>query len=316
MAWPENPAFVLIARDKAPWVGECVRSMLAQTYTRKLTFVFSDQGSTDGTREAIQRELQSYNGSHDTLLLSCPETAYKGMPGLIAHINWLHSQLDHDFWIQISADDIAGPDRVKRTIQTIRKLDRQPLFFGTSQHFATEQELRSNEVTRKTGWPTESKWIEPIEHLEKQVGGSSTNSWDPRLLESVHPLSPFALVDIFLPFCAAMVDSFYFLDEIHHIYVDRPDPNNTGLEGRMRLAANEAEKMRYTELCHYALLSNDLLMLDKVLDMQDDEVLREDSTVQKVRDHLHNTVLGQALSWANVRSDLTMRRIPPMGMPV
>jgi hypothetical protein len=77
----------------------------------------------------------------------------------------------------------------------------------------------------------------------QQFGGSSTNSWDPQLLESVHPLSPFALVDIFLPFCAAMVNSFYFLKELHHTYIDRPDPNNTGLEGRMRLAANEAERL-------------------------------------------------------------------------
>jgi len=76
------------------------------------------------------------------------------MPGLIAHINWLHSQLDHDLWIQISADDIAGPDRVKRTIETIRELDRQPLFFGTAQNFASEQEIREGTVCRETGWPT------------------------------------------------------------------------------------------------------------------------------------------------------------------
>ena len=82
MAWPENPAFVMFVRDKAPWVAQCVRSVLAQTYS-PMTLVFSDQGSSDGTKEAIEKEVRSYNGPNEIVLLSCPETTNKGMPGLI-----------------------------------------------------------------------------------------------------------------------------------------------------------------------------------------------------------------------------------------
>lgn len=317
MAWPEDPAFVLIARDKAPWVAECVRSVLAQTYTEgPLTYVFSDQGSTDGTREIIEREVQAYNGPHEVKLLSCPDTEFKGMAGLIRHLNWLHSQLDHDLWIQISADDIAGPERVQRTMETIRELDRAPLFFGTAQRFASEKDLRTDETFRHTGWPLESKWVDPIEHLAKQVGGSSTNAWNPALLEAMHPLPEFALVDIYLPFCAAMIDSFYFLAEVHHTYVERPDPRNTGLEGRARLAANEPERLRWKELCHFQLLSNDFLMLNRVFDMQDDETLRDLPAVKAAEEHLRSVIFSQALTWSQTRADLTLNRIPPLGLPI
>ena len=332
MTWPENPAFVMFARDKAPWVAQCVRSVLAQTYS-PMTFVFSDQGSTDGTKEAIEAEVRSYNGPNKVVLLSCPETEDKGMPGLIAHINWLHSQLDYDFWITIAADDIALPDRAKRTIETLRELDRQPLFFATAQIFANESDLVGDEVqpgeclgddgevlwgVEASAWPKESKWIEPIEHIDTMVGGSSTNAWKPELVESLYPLPPFSLVDVYVPFCAALVDSFYYLKEDHHIYVRRPDPNNTGIEGRVRLAANETERMRYRELAHFGLLSNALLMYVRAKELSEENDASIDHVlVEKTVDFLmRSTIFGQALSFAEARGSLTLNRIPPMPVPI
>ncbi len=306
----------MFARDKAPWVAQCVRSVLAQTYS-PMTLVFSDQGSSDGTKEAIQKEVQSYNGPNEIVLLSCPETTNKGMPGLIAHINWLHSRLDHDFWITIAGDDIALPDRAKRTIETLRELDREPLFFATSQIFANEADLVGdtappNEIS---AFPKESKWIDPVEHLEKMIGGSSTNAWKPELVESLYPLPDFSLVDVFIPFCASLVDSFYFLREEHHIYVRRPDPNNTGMEGRRRMAANSAERLRYQEIIHFQLLSNVLLMFDRAMLMAQDDAVT-DGRAELAVDYLRGTVFGQALMLAQARADLTLNRIPPMPVPI
>ena len=327
MPWPENPAFVLIARDKAPWVGNCVRTMLEQKGD-PITLVFSDQSSTDGTAQVIREEVSKYKGPHKTLLLNCPVTKNRGMLGLIDHLNWLHKRLMHegfDYILQMSADDIAGEDRCQRTIEELRRLDaeegRRPLFFGTAQIFAEEHELQTIGVegSQRTvsKWPEQSQWITPIEHLQNRVGGSSSNAWDPNLIEAIYPVRGFALVDVFLPFVAALMGGFYFLREFHHVYVRRPDPANTGLEGRLRMAQNEIERTRWREMIHSQLLTNNLIMLDQIREVRQNPDWAEDPNLVEIEDYLvREEILGQATALAQERCNLTLARVPPMPMPI
>jgi len=114
-----------------------------------------------------------------------------------------------------------------------------------------------------------------------------------------------------------LMDSFYFLKENHHIYVRRPDPNNTGAEGLMRLAASEHERARLREICHFQLLANAFCCLDRATEMASTEEGAADLMITKTIDHLiRNTIVGQALSWAETRGDLTLNRTPPKPVPV
>ena len=105
-------AFVVFVRNKAPWIAECVRSVLAQSYT-PLELVFSDQGSEDDTLAIIKKTVNGYNGPNKVRVLQCPDTEPRGMRGLMAHINWLYETLDADFWITLSGDDVSYPNRAK-----------------------------------------------------------------------------------------------------------------------------------------------------------------------------------------------------------
>jgi hypothetical protein len=83
------------------------------------------------------------------------------------------------------------------------------------------------------------------------------------------------------------------------------------------MAGSESERIRYRELIHYQLLSNALIMLDRVWDMQKDEQLAKDERLEAVAQYLlRDTIFGQALSWAETRGKLTLRRIPPMSLPI
>ena len=305
-------AFVMPVRDKAPYVAESVRSILGQTELpdhSTLELVFSDQGSQDGTLDIIKREVQSYNGPHAVRVLECPETEPRGMRGLIAHINWLHGQHDADYWIITAGDDVSLPDRAKRTAETIEELGSVPNFFATSQYNALHEKLQDGESHGRNAFPKESRFVDPVENLQMKVGGSTTNAWHTGFFESLHPLPPQALVDVAVPHCAALTGGFYYLNEPHHVYVCRPDPNNTGLEGLFRMTEDEDEKLQVMEMAKAQLTANMALLLRMTIAYyrQVPDPATEEAVVRAVYDEF----VDQADEWQKVRLQMTLKRLPP-----
>lgn len=299
-------AYVMFARNKAPWVAETVRSMLAQTYP--IDIYLSDQGSTDGTAEAIRQTVAGYVGPHRLHILTCPETERTGRAGLIAHINWLQSVIDADYFITTAADDIDHPERVRRTVATIAALPREPLFFGTAQYFLrTESEPRGI-----TAHPRVSKWIEPIEHLTDLVGGSCSGAWSRHLLDRYGPMPDTALVDIYMPFCAALEDGFYFLCEPLHSYVWRPDPDNTGLMGRADNSGSRRQKERIRELVQCELVGNLYLMARIVQGLY---AAAPTERLESILNSMYVILLTQGSGWFDARHDLVKQDIRPARMP-
>lgn len=300
-------SFIVFVRDKERHIASCVKSILAQTY-HPMQLVFSDQGSKDNTLDVIKEVVQTYNGPNNVLILECPDTERRGMSGLMAHVNWLHSRLESDYWITIAGDDIAYPNRALRTVEVIKELGRKPLFFGTAQHFMNP-DLTINGVTAH---PTESKWVDPIECIRDLVGGSCSGSWNPELLETFGPLPSMALIDVYLPFCAALMDSFFFLAELHHCYIWRLDPNNTGLGGLQKQAKDEDEKARLNEVMQYQLAAN-LSLMTKVTQELDAEGVKI-KNVEKILEFLYHQLLAQLGGWLETRTHLTENRIDPKAL--
>lgn len=299
-------AYMMFARNKAPWVADTVRSMLAQTMPCDI--YLSDQGSTDGTYEVMSDAVAPFQGRHNVTLLKCPETSRRGRAGLIQHINWLHENVKADYYITTAADDIDHQDRVLKTAEAIRRLPKTPLFFGTAQHFC-KADLS---IYGETAYPRESKWIGVEEHLGQLVGGSCSGAWSRELVDTFGPLPETALVDVYMPFCAALMGGFYFLNEHLHSYVWRKDVDNTGLQGRSDNAKSRSEQERIRELVQCEFVGNVHLMIRVAVGLYEHKPTPAlDETLQ----YLYRTLMAQSGGWFDARMDLIRQGIRPGRMP-
>lgn len=306
-------AFVMFARNKAPFIEMALRGALSQTYS-PMDIVLSDQGSTDGTRQIIAEVARTYNGPNRIVVMDCPETQHHGMYGLLAHVNWLHSQLDYDWWVTTSADDVSYPERTTRTVDMIEEFDGKLAYLSTERHSATADEIRRSEAHGVNKYPRESKWITPIEHLKELVGGSTSQAWRQDLFERWGPLAPHALLDVYLPFCAALEASWYHLAEALHCYVQWPDDNNTGLEGALREAKTDVEKAKIEELTAYQLAANEVLMT-QVAEAHFKDAIDRGEECDDLR-YLYAVLLNRVTGWVEKRTILTRAGVAPMAMKV
>lgn len=101
---------VLYAHNEARFVEEAVRSLLAQDYAQ-LEIVLSDDGSTDGTWEIMQRLASGYTGPHRVLLNHNPTNI-----GIGSQINAAVAMTTGELIVLANADDVSHLDRVTRTV--------------------------------------------------------------------------------------------------------------------------------------------------------------------------------------------------------
>ena len=151
-----------------------------------------------------------------------------------------------------------------------------------------------------------------MERVGALIGGSSSGAWSPKLLEDFGPMPDTALVDIYMPFCAALMDGFYFLHEHLHSYVARRDPANTGLQGRSANAKSHNEQERIRELVQCELVGNLYLMGRVVQGMYDH---RPDERLDELLRFMYATILTQGSGWFDARMDLIRKGVRPGRMP-
>ena len=101
---------VLYAFNESRYVAEAVRSMFAQDYAN-LEIVLSDDGSTDGTFEIMQRMAAEYDGLHKVLLNRNPTNI-----GIGSQINAAVAMSHGELVVLANADDVSRPDRVSRSV--------------------------------------------------------------------------------------------------------------------------------------------------------------------------------------------------------
>lgn len=222
-------AFSIITRDRAHRaadVEKCVRAAFAQTYS-PMEIVLSDQGSTDGTLELLERLAAEYSGPNTVRVLRCPDTADRGMAGLNAHLAWLMKTLECDYFIQCSDDDYSEPERTAKSVEALERTGADMV--GCALHFAEPGERpRGRSSYQREGFVS----IEAL--IMDKVGGSSGHAWRRTLWDRVLPVPSLCGVDVWLPMMAALLGGFYFINTPLHTYVQHADPHNTGYEGMQR----------------------------------------------------------------------------------
>lgn len=274
-----------------------MKSVLDQTH--KVDVIFSDQGSKDGTLEILKRARDADKGRNNITILECPLTDPKGMYGLNTHMNWIIENTDYDLYIMTAADDWTHPERNERVIKAYE--EHKPDVVLTSMQFLEDD----GEVAGVTFFPESDGLLDPIYCLEKLIGGSTSHAWTKEFWQHAQPIDPISSYDGYLVFLASLRKGAYMICDPLHAYIRHKDVNNTGLEGVYR-ASSELDQKRIEELMHFQVLSGFATALNKY------EEWGINNDAAKIA--LYEQIIGRSVSWAKSRTELTIKRIPPMGL--
>jgi len=294
-------AFVIHVRDKAADIRRAAESALAQSYG-PLEIILSDQGSTDGTLQILQEIQRDYSGPQTVRVLQCPHTDLKGHPGINAHVNWIHTQTDADVLMMMSGDDYSRPQRAEYVARAFAEHNPSMVLTGI---FNVSP---AGEIIGYSAFPEQDGWVRTEDVISKCVGGTSSLAWKRSFFDKVGPLVGTQTYDVVLPFLATLYEGAWYVQERLHCYVAHASELNTGLEGQLRAAKTDAQKLQIEEQMHYQICSNMCQLANKV------EALGMNSEV--TNQVLFEQVLGRAFAWSNCREKMTIQRIQPMGIRV
>lgn len=275
---------------------------MAQTYS-PMEIILSDQGSMDGTLQILKDMAAAYTGPNTVRVLECPHTEFKGMAGLNQHLNWLHTQIEGDIVIMCSADDLNHPDRAKHTVEAFEA--HNPSYVGTCVQYLDADKKFTGEITAKDT----DGFIDPVENINTLIGSSASSAWSRDLYDKYGPLTNVESQDITLPFFATLERGLYYVSLPLHAYVRHADENNTGMEGVVRSAKSEPERLALVETCNYHFTSIFMTLLRRT---QEQQIELKPELV----DALVNKLLYAVNIWTLSRDNITMARIEPRLMKV
>jgi glycosyltransferase involved in cell wall biosynthesis len=107
----ERISVVMPVRNALPYLDESIRSILGQSFA-DFEFVILDDGSTDGSGEALRR----WAGRDGRIRLFRKEASL----GPVGSANFVVDQARHELVARMDADDISAPDRLRRQVELLR----------------------------------------------------------------------------------------------------------------------------------------------------------------------------------------------------
>ena len=205
MAYP-RVTFALVAFRHEHFIADAVRGALAQECP-PLDLIISDDASTDGTWEAIQRAVAGYDGPHRLRLNR--NDVNMGMQ----HYNRIMQLAEGEIVVIAHGDDIAHPNRAARLVETMLA---QNVSLVTSDSIVTEADgtptgtmtgidkshAFSMQTVLKTGW-------------QRNMLGA-TMAWRREVMERFPRINKDILpagYDLPLVFRALLLDGAYYLAE-------------------------------------------------------------------------------------------------------
>ena len=297
---------MVFARNKRKNIEKCLQTALQQS-TPGLEIIFSDQGSTDGTREVMQAYADKYDGPHSVRVIDCPDRTPQGMTGMNQHLNWIMTQVQTDVAIVTAADDYSEPDRSRKVMEAYEEFDADVVL--TSQTFLDVDNPESERAGR-TDFVSDARFVTGGEIIERLIGGSGSQSWRTDFYQRIGGCTGICPQDIYFCFLAAQGRGCYWLPDNLHTYVMRADAGNTGLEGVHRLAkyAGDSDRVhQIEELMQYQITSSYFYLAERTKELFPDVDSSEYSL-------LLAHILSRAYTWAKMRDVLTYGGIPPLPM--
>jgi glycosyltransferase involved in cell wall biosynthesis len=301
-------SFIVPARNKEHFIRNTAQSVLLQTYS-PMEIVFSDQGSTDDTLGILLDMAETYNGPNTVRVIQCPHTERKGMPGLNAHLNWLHGQIDSDIVIMCSADDLNNSKRAELTVKAFEEHD--PSYVNTGVIYLNPND--PEDLPKVTAFPDKSsRWLQPAETIKHQIGSSGSSAWARDLYEKHGPLEGCEQQDMILPMMALIERGIYYVDEPLHTYIAHASLDNTGFIGQINAAENEVHKMQLVELNDFINVYNWTNILRRWTELPEQfaALASDDAAMNALTEKISNC----ADAWSNVRNHMIINDVYPIKM--
>lgn len=299
-------AYAIFCRDKAHQafhVERQVRAAFSQTHPCEI--LLSDQGSIDGTRELLARLAAEYwqgDGAlypphHTVRLLDCPETALRGMAGLNAHLGWLMTQTEAEYFIHASADDDAAPTRAAVLVEGFERTGADMV--GAAMLF---RDPTGQKEDTRTSFNREG-WVSVQEMVEFKVGGGAAAGWRRDLWERLSPIPGACGPDVWMPPMAAAMGGFYFINQPLYTYYHHADGGNTGLEGALLAAPDDAARRVIDEHRFFQTAASWEWVLRRMKSLGVGTA--EDRAIVK------EAVYAHCEAWLDTRMQMTVNREPP-----
>lgn len=315
-------AFVVNARNKATLVARAVKGALSQTHPCHI--LLSDQHSTDGTYEAMEKSLSETPmpmarvaeppeidlvldrdikevPRHKVDLLRCPIEGKYGMLAHNQHVRWLVDQTDAEWIFQCSADDYSLPDRVRVCMQAVEKNPCAAV--GTTMRFEAPGKPEDGAVS---GYPTESGYVSAGLGIHRMAYGSCIWGYRRDFLLKVGLDVP-CTMDVYLGYLASLDNGAYVVANPQHVHYMAADLGNMGFQGKMRAAEASGDKetiARINELNRFQLFE---LYFKTALRAQELYPLSHDGD----RNAITQMLINQACGWYQERANLHANSITP-----
>lgn len=106
----------LTSYQDVDYLPQAIASLLAQDY-RPLQIIISDDCSTDGSWDLIQKLTQAYDGPHQLLLQRNQEQRR------VENYNAILEKAEGEYFVIAHSDDIALPHRVSQLVAALREHD-------------------------------------------------------------------------------------------------------------------------------------------------------------------------------------------------
>lgn len=288
-------AFVIPARNKIHGVRGAVDSVLSQNYS-PMELIFSDQGSTDGTREQIAKHIASYDGPNKARLLDCPLTQGRpGMGALNAHVDWIMGQTDADVIILGSSDDVSHPDRATKVMRGFEET-------GAAMVNTAIKFMSTDGRSFTTDFPEETRFVTGSECLDRLVGGSSSPAWTHEFYDRIGGVPGLICSDVYMPYLATLDKGLYYINEALYFLIRWPDKKNTGIGGRQLAQEGEEETLKLREIVQFQLNST----FKQIAKCCDEKYPNFDHDKQQ---KLYSYILGTAVHWSEIRDEMAAKSI-------
>jgi glycosyltransferase involved in cell wall biosynthesis len=310
-------AFIITARNKAKDVARAVQGALAQTYPCQI--LLSDQGSTDGTYEVMEKTVAETPmpmrrvaeppeidlvldrdikevPRHTVELVRCPIEGPYGMRAANSHTIWLMERADADWVFQCSADDYSLPDRVRVCMEAV---ERHPCAaVACSMYFVAPGE-EVGPMARLSAYPPESGYVSGGVGISKLVFGSTIQGWNREFfLKAGHAGD--VTGDVYHGYLAAIDKGYYVVANRQHVHVQHVSMDNMGFGGKLLAAEASGDKTtinRINELNRFQLFELYYQIAKKQQELYP-------LTHESDRMPLINMLLAQACGWYAERKRL------------
>lgn len=178
---PVRATILFLAYNQAAFVEDAARSVLDQQ-CEPLEIVLSDDASTDGTFEILQRLADGYEGPH---VVRARRNARN--VGIGGHYNQLVQEARGVLLVTAAGDDISRPHRVARLLEAWDTHGQRPDLVASHLVDMTHGgELRGTiKVDDLARWPDATRWAERRPYV---VGAA--HAFTKRLWDRFGPMSP------------------------------------------------------------------------------------------------------------------------------